>query len=118
MRGAHDRARRRVSVLRPPMRSMMRSCRKRSSLTCNGSGMSPTSSRNKRAAIGQFDLALGGFDRSGEGALFMTEQFGFEQIFRDRTAVDRNEGFRRRGRSHRAARGPAIPYRSRWRPAA
>ena len=33
-------------ALRPPIRSITRSCRKRSSLTCSGSGTSPISSRN------------------------------------------------------------------------
>jgi hypothetical protein len=45
----------------------------------------------QRAAVGQFDLALGGLDRAGERALLVPEQLAFEQIFGDRRAVDRHE---------------------------
>ena len=45
----------------------------------------------QRAAMGELDLALGGLDRAGEGALLVAEQFGFEQILGDRGAVDRDE---------------------------
>ena len=44
------------------------------------------------AAIGLFELADAAGDGAGEGALFMAEQFGFQQIVRDRRAIDRNEG--------------------------
>ena len=46
----------------------------------------------QRAPSGHFDLALGGLDRSGKGALLMPEQLAFEQVFRDCRTVDRNEG--------------------------
>ena len=45
----------------------------------------------ERPAIRQLDLAFGHFDCTGERALFMPEQFAFEQIFGDRGAVDRDK---------------------------
>ncbi len=53
--------------------------------------MSPTSSR-KGCAGGLLDLADRGLDRAGERALLVPEQFGFEQVFGDRRAIDRDEG--------------------------
>jgi len=44
------------------------------------------------AAIGLLDLALGHLDGTGKGTFFMPEQFGFEQGFRNRCAVDGNKG--------------------------
>src|SRR3546814_13199907 len=46
----------------------------------------------KRAALSKLDLALRGLDRAGKGALFIAEQFGFEQAFGDGGTVDRDEG--------------------------
>ena len=43
------------------------------------------------AAMGHLDLALGGLDRPGEGALFIAEQLRLEQILRNGRAVDRDE---------------------------
>src|SRR3546814_8935024 len=43
------------------------------------------------APIGLFDLALGRFDGAREGPFFMAEQLGFQQVFRDRRAVDREK---------------------------
>src|SRR6185436_3710055 len=43
------------------------------------------------AAMGELDLAFGGADRAGEGALLVAEQFGLEQILGDRRAIDRDE---------------------------
>ena len=77
--------------LRPPIRSITRSWRKRSSLTWSGSGMSPTSSRNRVPPCGQLDLADVGLDRAGEGAALVAEQLGLEQVLGDRGAVDRDE---------------------------
>ena len=45
----------------------------------------------QRAALRLLDLALGGLDRAGEGALFVPEQLAFEQGLGDRGAVDRDE---------------------------
>ena len=45
----------------------------------------------QRAAMGELDLALGGLDRAGEGALLVAEQLGLEQVLGDRGAVDRDE---------------------------
>ena len=45
----------------------------------------------QRAAIGLLDLALGGLDCAGERPLLVSEQFAFEQVFRDRRAIDRDE---------------------------
>src|SRR3569623_3231847 len=41
--------------------------------------------------MGLLDLALGGLDRTGEGALLMSEELAFEQGLGDRGAVDRDE---------------------------
>ena len=48
--------------------------------------------KKQRAAMGAFDLALGGLDCAGKRTLFMPEQLAFEQVFGDRRAIDRNEG--------------------------
>src|SRR5690606_6309784 len=44
-----------------------------------------------RAAVGLLDLAFGGLDRAGEGAFLVPEQLAFQQAFRDRRAIDRDE---------------------------
>src|SRR5690349_13588592 len=41
---------------------------------------------------GLFKLSRLGTDGAGEGALFKAEQFGFEQLARERGAIDFNEG--------------------------
>src|SRR3546814_2757739 len=46
----------------------------------------------QRTALGKLDLAFGRLSRSGERALFIAEQLGLQQIFRNRGAVDRNKG--------------------------
>ncbi len=46
----------------------------------------------QRAAGGLLELADAAGDRAGEGALLVAEQLGFEQVLRDRGAVDRDEG--------------------------
>ena len=43
------------------------------------------------AAIGFFKLANAPGNGAGKGAFLMAEQFGFQQIFRDGGAIDRNE---------------------------
>ncbi|MNL22668.1 hypothetical protein D3C87_1440240 [compost metagenome] len=43
------------------------------------------------AAVGQFESTGAAGDRPGEGALLMTEQLAFQQLGRDRPAVDRHE---------------------------
>jgi hypothetical protein len=48
--------------------------------------------QEQRAAVGLLDLALGGLHRAGESALFVAEQLAFQQVFRDRGAVDRHKG--------------------------
>ena len=37
--------------------------------------------------MGGFDQAMVGFVGAGEGAFFMSEEFGFDQVFRDSGAV-------------------------------
>ncbi|OPZ77390.1 MAG: hypothetical protein BWY77_01706 [bacterium ADurb.Bin431] len=44
------------------------------------------------ALIGELEVALARPDRPGEGALFVSEEFGFNDPFGDGPAVDRNEG--------------------------
>jgi hypothetical protein len=45
----------------------------------------------QRAAIGQFETSGAAGDCAGEGALLVTEQFAFEQLGRNRPAIDRHE---------------------------
>ena len=76
---------------RPPIRSTIWSCRKRSSLTCSGCGRSPISSRNSVPLMGALDLADRLLHRAGERAALVAEQLAFQQILRDRAAVDGDE---------------------------
>ena len=69
----------------------------------------------QRAAIGFLELADAPGDGAGEGAFLMTEQFGFQQVFRDRRAVDRDEGLLARGATCDGHSGPGLPYRCRFR---
>jgi hypothetical protein len=43
------------------------------------------------AAVGQFETPGTAGDRTGKGALLVAEQFAFQQLGRDRPAVDRHE---------------------------
>src|SRR5690606_6311040 len=43
------------------------------------------------SSVGQFDLALGGLDCTGEGPLLMSEQLAFEQVLRNGRAIDGDE---------------------------
>ena len=54
----------------------------------------------QRAVLGLFEAALAGRLRAGERAAFMTEQFGFEQVLRNRRGVQRDE---------RSVRARAVP---------
>ena len=99
----------------PPIRSITRSCRKRSSLTCSGSGMSPTSSRNRVPPCASSILPGVRLDRAGEGAALVAEQLGLEQVLGDGGAVDGDELALAR-RSSRGPRGPAVPCRCRCAP--
>ena len=45
----------------------------------------------QRAAVGRFDEAMLARGRAGEGALFVTEELGGDQIGRQRRAIDGNE---------------------------
>ena len=76
---------------RPPTRSSRRSCRNRSSLACKRQRHVADFVQEERAVVGQLELAVGPLDRAGEGALFVAEKFAFQQIFRDRGAIDRDE---------------------------
>ena len=53
--------------------------------------------QKQRAAGGQFEFAGSRFVGVGKGALFVTEQFAFQQRFGDRRAVDGDERPSRRG---------------------
>src|SRR3546814_20566359 len=44
-----------------------------------------------RAAVGRLEPALAGLERTGERALFMTEQLRFQKLARNGPAVDRDE---------------------------
>src|SRR4029434_1638495 len=93
-----------------PRRSNSPSCRTRSNLACNSSGMSPTSSRNsvplcassnrptrceiaparatqRRAFVRELDRPDALRDRASERAPFVTEELAFEQAGRNRRAV-------------------------------
>ena len=69
----------------------------------------------QRAAIGFLEPADPAGNGAGEGALLVAEQFGFEQSFRDRGAVDRDEGPARTGSTSYGRAGRAPPYRCRSR---
>ncbi|MPM45001.1 hypothetical protein SDC9_91686 [bioreactor metagenome] len=47
--------------------------------------------KEQGASIGGFEPADLGGEGSGEGAFFMTEEFAFHQVFRERAAVDGDE---------------------------
>ncbi len=70
------------------------------------------------AAVGQFELALAGLHRAGEGAALVAEEFGLQQRLGDRRAVDADEGPVARGSRPRGWRGRPLPCRCRSRPAA
>ncbi len=53
----------------------------------------------QRAAIGFLELADAPCDGAGEGALLVAEQLGFQQVLRDRGAVDGDEGLFGAGRA-------------------
>ena len=77
----------------PPTRSNSLSSMARSSLACISTRQVPDFIEKHGAVVRQFELAglaigLG----AREGALFVTEQFGFEQIARDGGTVDGHEG--------------------------
>ena len=65
----------------------------------------------QRAAVGLLEFADAAGDGAGEGALFVAEQLGFEQLFRDRRAVDANERRARAVGAARARSAPAPPCR-------
>jgi hypothetical protein len=67
----------------------------------------------ERAAMGVLEAAALLVDGAGERALFMAEQLGFEQIARDRAAIDGDIGAAPRGRFRREWRAPPSPCRSR-----
>ncbi len=48
----------------------------------------------QRAAFGQFEAADAALERAGECALFVTEDFAFDQRFRNRGAIDGDERLR------------------------
>ena len=66
--------------------------------------------------MGQLDLALGGLDRAGEGALLIAEQLRLEQILGNGRAVDRDEAAHRGAGWPGGRRGRAIPCRCREAP--
>ena len=53
--------------------------------------LSFASVRGQRAAVGLLEFADAARDGAGEGALLVAEQFGFQQVLRDRRAIDRDE---------------------------
>ncbi len=76
---------------RPPIRSMTRSCRKRSSFACSDIGRSPISSRNSVPPLRHLDLADRLLRGPGVCPFFVAEQFAFEKRFRYCGAVDGDE---------------------------
>jgi hypothetical protein len=53
--------------------------------------MSPISTTEKRAAVGQLEPADACGQRTGEGALLVAEQLAFEQLAWNGAAIDRHE---------------------------
>ena len=71
--------------------------------------------QQQRAAIGFLELADAPGDGAGEGALLVAEQFGFQQVFRDGGAIDRDEGLVGARAICGGRSGPALPCRCRFR---
>ena len=69
----------------------------------------------QRAAVGDFEQADAVLVGAGEAAFAMAEQFAFDQTFRQRAAVDGDEGHFGSGRFDRARRGRPVPCRCRFR---
>ena len=46
----------------------------------------------QRAAVGRLETALARIDRAGEGPLLVAEEFGLEQVFRQRSAIEAHVG--------------------------
>ena len=69
----------------------------------------------QRAAVRLLELADAAGERAGEGALLVAEQLGFQQVFRDRRAIDRDERFLGALRAAHARSAPAPPCRCRFR---
>ena len=72
----------------PPTRSMTRSWMARSSLACRRTSISEISSSSSVPPLASSNLPMRRAERAGEGAFLVAEQFGFEQVLRDRRAVD------------------------------
>ena len=68
-----------------------------------------------RAAVGLLDAAGFLFDRAGERAFFVAEQFAFQQRLGNGRAVDADVILRRAAGSSRAARRRPVPCRCRFR---
>ena len=79
------------TVFVSPTRRIMRSCNTRRNFVWSESAMELTSSRKIVPALGfleQADLVL---ERPGERALFVAEEFAFEQVLGQRGTVHRDE---------------------------
>ncbi len=78
--------------LRPPIRSITPFLQKSQQLDLQGQGNVSNLVEEKGPALRLLDLTLCRFDRAGESASLIAEEFGFEQVFRNGGAVDRDEG--------------------------
>ena len=72
----------------PPTRSNSPSCSTRRSFGCSSSGSSPISSRKIVAAVGELEAPDLAGKRAGESALLVAEELRFDQLRRQRRAVD------------------------------
>ena len=104
-----------LTVFVPPSRSNSRSCSTRNNFTCVTGGTSPISSRKQRALVGQFELAGLAGNGAGERSLFEAEQFTFQQILRNRSAVDLQKRSRKRAAIFRESPGRSDLCRLRFR---
>ena len=75
----------------PPTRSISRSCRARSSLACSRTSISLISSSSSVPPSAASNLPTRRASGAAERALLVAEQFAFEQVLRDRGAVQRHE---------------------------
>src|SRR3989475_9712444 len=75
-----------------PTSCTSRSWMARRSLTCRVSGISAISSRKSVPPLGALDEPALGVLGAGEGPLDVAEEFALEEAFRDRAAVDPDEG--------------------------
>ena len=75
----------------PPSRSISRSCKRAQQFRLQTDVHFGNFVEQQGAAMGCLELAEAAGDGAGKGTFFVAEQFGFQQVFRDRGAVQCDE---------------------------